>query len=345
MSDTARVCSDMVLPWEARNPAPMETMSMTGPDGKTRAIMPIAKRWPNGTKLSIRFIGGTPEMHEKVKAVASEWMKHANIEFSFDNAPGAAIRIGFVQGDGSWSYVGTDNLDVAGHARTMNFGWALEDGTILHEFGHMLGLAHEHSNPEGGIQWNEPVVIDALSRAPNFWDEAKVRHNVLKKYSVDHIHGTSFDKDSIMLYAFPASWTLNGVATKSNDTLSDLDKQFIASMYPKSEPRENVVQLPVNVPVVTAAAIKEAGEEDLFSFEVEETGEYSIETQGNTDVVMKLFAGEETTNLITEDDDSGDSTNARIETQLDPGKYTLQVRHYYQSSGTGDYGIVVNKVS
>ena len=142
--------------------------------------MPIAKRWPNGTKLSIRFIGGTPEMHEKVKAVASEWMKHANIEFSFDNAPGAAIRIGFVQGDGSWSYVGTDNLDVAGHARTMNFGWALEDGTILHEFGHMLGLAHEHSNPEGGIQWNEPVVIDALSRAPNFWDEAKVRHNVLR---------------------------------------------------------------------------------------------------------------------------------------------------------------------
>ena len=40
---------------------------------------------------------------------------------------------------------------------------------------------------------------------PNFWNEQKVRLNVINKYSVDQINGTMFDPDSIMLYFFPAS--------------------------------------------------------------------------------------------------------------------------------------------
>jgi len=36
----------------------------------------------------------------------------------------------------------------------MNLGF-LDGGTAAHEFGHAIGLAHEHQNPAGGIQWNE----------------------------------------------------------------------------------------------------------------------------------------------------------------------------------------------
>src|SRR5678815_4122748 len=72
-------------------------------------------------------------------------------------------------------------------------------------------------------------------KAPNFWDEETVRHNVIHKYSIDQINGTEFDPDSIMLYFFSASWTLNGIATKANEVLSMIDKQFVAGakMYPK----------------------------------------------------------------------------------------------------------------
>jgi len=42
------------------------------------------------------------------------------------------------------------------------------------------------------------------------------------RYSLDQINGTEFDSESIMLYAFPAEWTLNGVATHANDVLSQL---------------------------------------------------------------------------------------------------------------------------
>ena len=64
----------------------------------------------------------------------------------------AEIRIGFMQGDGSWSYLGRQILDRGANERTMNFGWDLlrtprEADTALREIGHTLGLPHEHQNP------------------------------------------------------------------------------------------------------------------------------------------------------------------------------------------------------
>src|SRR6185295_14744945 len=126
---------------------------------------------------------------------------------------------------------------------------------------------HEHQNPAGGIQWNEQVVIQELAKSPNFWDEQKARHNVLRKYSADQINGTAFDPDSIMLYFFPASWTLNGIATKANDILSRIDKEFIAGakMYPKTGTTVVAATvLEVDARSRTQASIGKVGEEDLF---------------------------------------------------------------------------------
>ncbi len=211
----------------------------------------------------------------------------------------------------------------------MNLGF-LDGGTAGHEFGHAIGLAHEHSNPAGGIQWNEPVVIASLAGPPNFWDEAKVRHNVFRKYALDQIKGTQFDADSIMLYAFPASWTLNGVATHANDVLSALDKAFVAgaAMYPKV-----CSAFPTGTACRSTARrstriIGKGGEEDVFTFEVGSDGVYEVRTNGSTDVYLKLFGPDSKTALIAEDDDSGYGVNARIRRSLVPGKYWAQVRHW-----------------
>ena len=99
----------------------------------------------------------------------------------------------------------------------------------LHEFGHAIGLVHEHQNPAGGIEWNEDVVIRDLSGPPNNWTVEQIRHNVLNKYSVDQIRGTEFDRNSIMLYFFPDAWVKNGQGTKENNDLSSQDTAFIAS--------------------------------------------------------------------------------------------------------------------
>ena len=319
---------------------------MRGAGGRTRAIAIAKKVWMNGTTLSVRFMAGTPAQQALVREQAGWWSQVANIKFTFGNSPNAHIRISFDPNDGAWSYIGTDNTHIPLNQATMNLGF-LDGGTAAHEFGHAIGLAHEHQNPLGGIQWNEAVVIAEAAKSPNFWDEETTRHNVLRKYSVDEINGTEFDPDSIMLYFFPASWTLNGIGTKENDVLSRLDKEFIAGakMYPPTGTTvSGATVLEVNAKKRTEGEIGQPGEEDLYKFTAATDGRYLVDTRGPTDMVMRLFGPNSETALIAEDDDSGVSTNARIVADLISGEYFVQVRHYNLGGGTGKYSVKVRRM-
>ncbi len=340
MTTAPKICIDKVLPRDL-----MRMQPTTRSGGRPRAIAPIGKTWMNGSRLQVRFMGGTPAQKNTVREQAGWWTQHANLTFDFNDAPGADIRITFDPQLGAWSYVGTDCRSIPLNQATMNLGF-LDGGTTAHEFGHAIGLAHEHQNPAGGIQWNEEVVIRELAGPPNFWDEAKARHNVLRKYSADQVNGTKFDPDSIMLYFFPAEWTLNGIATKANEVLSGLDKSFIAGakMYPKTGPTVDApTELTVNATRRTAASIGKYGEADLFAFQVKKAGRHVIDTRGNTDVVLQLFGPDNPTALIAEDDDSGFAFNARIAANLVEGRYFAQVRHQNRASGKGNYTVAVSR--
>ena len=93
----------------------------------------------------------------------------------------------------------------------------------------------------------------------------------------------------------------------------------------------------------TQAVIGKAGEEDLFTFEVTRGRRHTIDTRGDTDVVMKLFGPDSRTDLIAEDDDSGVGTNARLNVDLVAGTYVVQVRHYDRRRGKGDYTLGVRR--
>ena len=341
MPDRPKVCIDRLLPRdEFRRQATIRR------GGSLRAIMPIGKLWMNGSRLRVRFLGGTAGEQATAREQALWWTEFANLSFEFGNAPDAEIRITFDPDDGAWSYVGTDCRAIPLSQATMNLGF-LDGGTAGHEFGHAIGMAHEHQNPAGGIEWNEAVVIRDLSGPPNSWDEAKIRHNVLNKYRTDQIKGTRFDPDSIMLYFFPGTWTRSGVGTHANELPSVMDKAFIASAeaYPKTRPTvADATAIKVNARRRSAASIGQAGEEDLFRFTVTSGGRHVIDTRGPTDVVMKLFGPNSQTSVIAEDDDSGIDTNARIAADLIPGLYYAQVRHYNRASGVGDYSIRVRRM-
>jgi hypothetical protein len=81
----------------------------------------------------------------------------------------------------------------------------------------------------------------------------------------------------------------------------------------------------------------------MFKFTAATAGRYTVETGGQTDVVMKLFGPGSTTDLIAEDDDGGAGWNSKIVTDLSPGEYFVQIRHYNTTGGTGDYFIKVSK--
>jgi astacin (peptidase family M12A) len=335
-----KVCTDRVLP--ANRMLFQDTYRRSG---VTFAVMPLGKLWMNGSTLRVRFIGGTQAQRDKAITQASWWMQSANLRFIFGDAPDAEIRVAFSPNDGAWSYVGTDNAGIPFDQPTMNLGF-LDGGTAAHEFGHAIGLAHEHQNPASGIEWNEEVVLRDLAGPPNFWTSETIRHNVLNKYGVNQVRGTAFDPDSIMLYWFPAGWVKSGVGTKANNVLSATDKSYIGSSlaYPKATPIVNdAAEIKVNAPKRTIAAIGKFGEEDLFRFGVTVGGLHTIDTQGPTDVVMKLFGPNSQTSLLGEDDDSGLSTNALIRANLIPGVYYVQVRHYNRTRGVGSYSVKVQR--
>ena len=207
------------------------------PQSKSRAAAEKLYKWKTGKEIYIKFLGGTPQQRNQVKRYAAEWMKYANLKFVYvaDHSPYSDVRIAFDQMDGAWSYIGIVAQVINQEAPTMNLGW-IDNATVLHEFGHMLGLIHEHQNPKGAIRWNWQALRADLSVAPNFWSDDEIRSNITDHYLPENIEGTEVDRKSIMMYPIPRRWTLDGFTAADNKTLSDWDKSFIGFIYPFDSP-------------------------------------------------------------------------------------------------------------
>jgi hypothetical protein len=145
-----------------------------------------------------------------------------------------------------------------------------------------------------------------------------------------------------MLYFFPDTWVKSGKGTKENNVLSKLDKEFIAGAQAYPRVVVQAVELGINA-APTPAKIGVPGEEDLFQFTVPSGGRHTIETDGQTDVVMKLFGPNSQTSLIDEDDDGGLGLNSRIVADIIPGQYFVSIRHFNKTGGTGSYSIRVSR--
>lgn len=195
--------------------------------------------WNPGHVLSVNITGGSDLVKSKIQRYANEWGKWANIRFVFVADPSVAVIRAEVNSDNtSWSRIGREALAVSAPEKTMNFGW-LTDSTpdhefsrvVQHEFGHALGLIHEHQSPAAGIPWDRPKVIEYCKNQWD-WDEAKVEANIFNQASATTTNYSQFDPQSIMLYWIPAEWTTNGYSVGWNEVLSSMDKQYIAQFYP-----------------------------------------------------------------------------------------------------------------
>ena len=133
---------------------------------------------------------------------ASEWSKYSAIQFHKINTPiRSDIRVNFTE-QGSWSYIGTDAANIPLESFTMNLGF-VDRATVIHEFGHALGLIHEHQSPfEGGFEWNREAVINSLMGPPNFWDMDRIENNMFRRYKKGDLDGTFYDTKSVMHYRY-----------------------------------------------------------------------------------------------------------------------------------------------
>lgn len=192
------------------------TLSMKGVQQVIRVTaLPDTSSGP----IVVCFRDGAAELRREVTKHARVWeLPDTSVLFDFGdpNLPrtcgtsqAAMIRISF-KGPGTWAVVGTEARVALG--ATMNFdggrNW-LSVGerefrrVVQHEFGHALGLYHEHQHPEAmcidEIDW--PSAYELFRSAQFNLSNDEIRRNfegLLSKYAT-----TPYDERSIMLYDLP----------------------------------------------------------------------------------------------------------------------------------------------
>lgn len=206
----------------------------------TMGVADKGKVWPRGSVLKLRFLRGEEALHQRVLASARQWLvPGVKLDLALAGPDDAAdLRIDFNPDAGSWSYVGTDNRLINPGQPTMNLGWAALDtpeddfsSVVVHEFGHALGLLHEHNHPDAVIHWNKPAVYADLGGPPNNWPKATIDANVFAAFDAASVLTTGFDKDSVMIYTVPAHWTLDGKSYLPSPRPSAGDKATLLKLY------------------------------------------------------------------------------------------------------------------
>jgi hypothetical protein len=242
----------------------LKKKSSNDPTRKKRSLVVTSALWRQGQTLKIAFIEEDidPQLKQGIIDGIMDWQPYINLRLvivDFANDPGH-IRISTVidnRGRG-WSAIGTAALSVNPNTATLNIGVALEHEdflrTVRHEFGHALGLQHEHQHPQANISWDEPKVYDHYRlKFSAYRDELRIispnnddgvdlyideiiYENVLKKIPLEGYTANRYDKKSVMHYEFPNELTIGDWEVGKNTEISEGDKEMISLIYPNSLP-------------------------------------------------------------------------------------------------------------
>ena len=282
---------------------------------KIRGVVARSLLWRPGETLKVCFRSGTQKARARVAQLASEWMQYANLVLDFGDAGNPrmcqgdnheSIKIDFLNKgpkSGFWSAIGTTSRK-SDHSLNLSFlgedelprdraGKPMPEAEarrlVLHEFGHALGLFHEHQSPKAGCAaeyYEEAVFAFGALRG---WPPERSIQNFRQIADTSEFNATEVDRKSIMHYSLPP-WLFKGgerspclVAT--NFELSEGDKDFIRKVYPKiSEP-----QVMATAPTTsTTRASKQSAQAKLVEDYRRALREAGVE-QGKVDSLAKEF--------------------------------------------------------
>ena len=199
--------------------------------------------------LDVLFISGSTENQNYVRKFAPEWSEYANVDFIFHTSRNTAEKIDIMleiqevdesKGLGGRSYIGSDSrLKSDQNSPSMHLYFssstdtATKKGLILHEFGHALGLVHEHQHPERNFEYDLEAILKYCE--DQMWSESECyKHKIDKFESLAYDYFT-YDPRSIMHYQMHDNYIKSSEDPeifKYVRGLSLLDKIAISQIYP-----------------------------------------------------------------------------------------------------------------
>ncbi|HTZ88187.1 MAG TPA: hypothetical protein VMB05_16095 [Solirubrobacteraceae bacterium] len=199
-----------------------------------------SKFWgQDGVKLTVGFLESTPDdLQARILLHMNSWGQWGEVSFTLtDTDPQVRITR---EGDGYWSYFGTDIEHIPSDKPTMSLqGFTMQTidsefhRVVRHETGHTLGFPHEHLREEI-VEKIDPAKAIAYFEAADGWNAQTTTEQVLTPLSNSALDATAEpDPHSIMCYGLPAQIMKDGEAIPGGIDIDQLDQEFIAKTYPK----------------------------------------------------------------------------------------------------------------
>jgi hypothetical protein len=185
--------------------------------------------------LGCAFLSGTDRQQRTARYCAEKWMANGledRIRFEFGvPLDRAQVRIAIGR-FGYLAQVGNNAKGIAPGQPTVQLYQGLERKKVMHEFGHVLGLRHEHQHPSRRQALKEQAVIDYFHQHEG-WTPAVTYDAILKTWGEDHrcIGHPDFTYDSIMSYDIPGRLTVDGRPVKMARRISPNDFKCLIGLY------------------------------------------------------------------------------------------------------------------
>ncbi|MET0396096.1 MAG: M12 family metallopeptidase [Longimicrobiaceae bacterium] len=207
-----------------------------------RIAVVTAKYWgPQPRRLTVSFLESTPaDLRSRIVEHMNAWSRRGGVRFVETRDTGQ-VRISR-EGEGYWSYLGTDILLRPRHLPTMNLqGFTMRTPeseyrrVVRHEAGHTLGFPHEHMRRDLVARIDKAKAYAYFARTQG-WSRQMVDAQVLTPLDERSIMSTPADQTSIMCYQLPGSITRDGRPIVGGLDINDTDHAFTARIYPQPAP-------------------------------------------------------------------------------------------------------------